>query len=127
MRPTLLVACVAALNLVAGGSFGFALARHAGGGGPHDARSAMARHLAMDQDTDFASLADGLRLEPARDAKVRAILGSARPRFDALMRDVTPRLEALHDAILGELRAVLTPEEIEALGAEYLRRQGGRG
>ena len=115
MRPKLLVLLVALLNLVAGASLGFVAGRAS---------------LAPDGDVhaipaaELESLADGLGLPPERAARVRAILASCGPRFDQVMAGTRPRLRALHEQILAELSAELSPDELSRLTAEYHRRHG---
>jgi hypothetical protein len=118
VRPKLVVLAVAVLNLVAGLSFGFVLGRgHAPVGGAE--RAAMPA-----MDPDLPSLADALDLPPAQTEKVRAILTSCGPRFDAVIGESRPKLVALHEEILQELTAVLGQAGIERLAVEYHRRYG---
>jgi hypothetical protein len=117
VRPRLLVVAVALLNLIAGASFGFVLGR-ASSGEPLPGHSIEVPHC------DLATLADGLALPPEKDAKVRAILTSCGSRFDDAMKDVRPRLKAVHEQVVAELGAVLTKEQMAQLAEEYRRRYG---
>ena len=118
MRPKLVVLIVALLNLVTGASFGFML-------GSGHASVAVHLHGPGEPDLrDLPGLADGLGLPPEREAKVRAILASCGPRFDEVMREVRPKMAALHEKFLAELGEVLTPDELKRLAAEYRRRHG---
>ena len=116
MRPKLLVIFVAVLNLVTGASLGFAVG--------HKAPERIVLEGPMvDSRTDFVRLADPLDLPPEQAAKVRAILASVRPRFDEVLKDVHPKMEALHRELVGELSAVLDKGQMARLVDEY-RRQG---
>lgn len=122
MRPKLVVLAVAVLNLVAGLSFGLVFGilierGHAPVGGAE--RAAMPA-----MDPDLPSLADALGLPPAETEKVRAILASCGPRFDAVIGESRPKLVTLHEEILAELTAVLGQAGIERLAVEYHRRYG---
>lgn len=111
-----MVATVGAVHLVVGLSFGFVLGRHLSerGGSPRD----------VAHDPELLRIADPLGLEPSRAARVRAILASCGPRFDAILEDSKPKLRALHEQLLGELKAELTPEQMEQLQQEYRKRFG---
>src|ERR1700722_19446713 len=102
MRPKCLVVAVASLNLVAGLGFGFAAGRSnllvANGDRP------CAVLQAFVHDPELPRLADGLGVEPAKAAKVRAILASCGPRFDSVMDETRPKLRALHEQLYSELR-----------------------
>jgi hypothetical protein len=124
MRPKTLVVSVAALNLIAGLSFGFAFGHstaHASG-----LVGATPCEVVRDavHDPDFVHVADALELEPKKAERVRAILASCGPRFDTVMAEVRPRLLALHEQLVGELSAVLTKDEMDKLTGEYQRRYG---
>src|SRR5579863_566233 len=118
MRPKCLVVSVAALNLVAGLSIGFVIGRST----LFDGKGPSAQDVV--HDPEFATLADTLGLEPEKAAKVRAILVSCGPRFDAVMDETRPKLRALHDQLGAELRAVITPEQVGRLEREFHRRYG---
>jgi hypothetical protein len=116
MRPKLLVVLVAVLNLAAGASFGFIAGRAS--------RPPVAE--IEGPPPDLAVLADALDLPPERAAKVRELLASCGPRFDAVVDETRPKLRALHEQILGELGKLLTPDELSRLFDEFHRRYGDR-
>lgn len=115
MSPKLLVILVGLLNLVAGLGGGVALGR-----------ASVERHRVSTGTPEFdvSVLADVLALPSEKDAKVRAILRSCRPRCDAVMEEVRPKMRVLHEQFLAELGTELTPAQIESLFVEYKRRTG---
>jgi hypothetical protein len=116
MNAKLCLVLVATLNLAAGASFGYCVGRS----------SVTVEVRAGEPDADLVTLADVLDLPADRKEKVRAILASCAPRFEDVMKDARPKLRAIHDQILGELRQVLTEPELSRLADEYRRRHGSR-
>lgn len=115
LRPKLLVVLVAALNLGAGLGLGFVAGR--------ESRATVRDDVPP---VDLPLLADAIGLPPERATRVRELLASCGPRFDAVMAETRPKLRALHESILGELGQLLTPEEMRRLIDEYHRRYGDR-
>jgi Spy/CpxP family protein refolding chaperone len=65
--------------------------------------------------------------EEQRD-QIRQIIESRREPTEQVMREMMPRLRAASDSVMAEIRAVLTPEQLEKwdeLQAE-MRRRGGQ-
>ena len=116
MSPRTLVLLVALLNLGAGAGVGFALGRATG------CRADLP--AVPPAEIDIPGLAAALELPPEKDAKVRAILATCRPRCDAVVEGIRPRMRALHEQFLTELSAELTKSQLDKLVAEYHRRAG---
>jgi hypothetical protein len=118
MRPRCLLALVAILNLATGLCVGVAVGR-----GSVERLSVERSEPDDGQCTvDLPSLADTLDLPPEKAAKVRAILATFRPRTDAILMEVRPRLETLHAEFLSELGQHLTQDQIAKLVDEFHRR-----
>ena len=72
-----------------------------------------------------------LNLTSEQREQINAIFRSSRPRTDSVLRASLPQLEAIHDSVRAEIRAVLTPDqqrrfdEMEARGPRG--RWGPRG
>ncbi|MEJ7813458.1 MAG: hypothetical protein WKG32_23825, partial [Gemmatimonadaceae bacterium] len=58
---------------------------------------------------------DKLGLTPAQRRRVEEILERGRPRTEAVMAELLPRVRAVTDSVDAEIRAVLTPEQRQAL------------
>ncbi|UCF21183.1 MAG: hypothetical protein JSU87_07295 [Gemmatimonadota bacterium] len=79
-------------------------------------------------------LGEGRLLGPFREldltleqrARISEIIERGRPRTDAVMREMLPRLRAITDSVHLEIRAVLTPEQ-EAVWDSLLTRTHRRG
>lgn len=54
-----------------------------------------------------------LGLSPEQEARVRGVLLSHKPRMDALLGEVLPRVQALSEQIEAEVLRELTPEQRE--------------
>lgn len=68
-----------------------------------------------------------LDLSPEQRAQIARILEAGRPRTDAILNQMLPRLRAVTDSVQTEIRAVLTPEQIvrlDTLMAEMRPRRG---
>jgi Spy/CpxP family protein refolding chaperone len=80
-----------------------------------------------------------LNLTPGQERQIATIMENGRPRSDAVLGEMLPRLRAVTDSIRQEVRGVLTPEQIavwDSLAAHARRgrmreerpgRRGGRG
>ena len=80
-----------------------------------------------------------LNLTPEQVRQIATIMENGRPRSDAVLEEMLPRLRAVTDSIRQEVRAVLTPEQAavwDSLAAFERRgrmregmpgRRGGRG
>ncbi len=68
----------------------------------------------------------GLGLDPAQEQAVQAIYEKYRPQLDAILEETTPRVRAIHDQIDLEIRALLTPAQVERLEGLKSRRGQGR-
>jgi hypothetical protein len=116
MSPRVLVFLVALLNLAAGLGAGFAAGR-----------ASVERHSVgaiPEPEVDLPALTDSLALPPEKNARVRAILASCRPRLEAVMGEFRPKMRALHEKFLGELSAELDQAQIDRLIVEYHKRAG---
>jgi Spy/CpxP family protein refolding chaperone len=88
---------------------------------------------------DLPTMFRELNLTPEQVRQIAAIMENGRPRSDAVLDLMLPRLRAVTDSIRQEVRAVLTPEQIavwDSLAAHTRRgrmreerpgRRGGRG
>jgi len=54
---------------------------------------------------------DRLDLTAEQRERIRAIFRTSGPRTDSVLRASLPRLQAIHDSVRAEIRAVLTPEQ----------------
>ncbi len=63
---------------------------------------------------------EDMDLTPAQRSAIDSILASGRPRNEAIMREVLPRLLAVSDSLHQGIRAVLTPAQVAEFNA-YLR------
>ena len=70
-------------------------------------------HGHYDPDDHMASLAKQLRLTPAQQDSVKAVLERSRLGMDSIWRQLGPRFGTLRDSISSEIRKVLTPEQRE--------------
>lgn len=70
-------------------------------------------------------LAERLDLDPAQLERVKAIFDACRPRYLEAMKDVRPRLRALHEEMDAQIRPLLRPEQIGKL-EEYRREWEGQ-
>ena len=52
-----------------------------------------------------------LNLTAEQRAQIAEIFRSSRPLTDSVLRSSMPRLQAIHDSVRQEIRAVLTPEQ----------------
>jgi len=71
-----------------------------------------------------------LGLDAQQEQAVNAIYEKYRPALDAVLEETTPRVRAIHEQIEQEVKALLTPAQLERL--ERLRerrshRRAGRG
>lgn len=74
-------------------------------------------------------LFDKLGLSAEQNEKIHAILESRRGRFEAVMSEVRPRMQALREETDAEIRAVLTPEQaakLDTLKAEIAATDSAR-
>lgn len=74
---------------------------------------------------------DSLGLSDRQRASIDSIMRANRPRTDAIMSEVMPRLRAVSDSTRAAIDAVLTPEQLAKLKAtpryEFRRRGGPSG
>jgi hypothetical protein len=63
-----------------------------------------------------------LELTPRQQEQARAILERHRPELDALVREAFPRVRAIHEQMMVELRPLLTPAQRTKLDAIQARR-----
>jgi Spy/CpxP family protein refolding chaperone len=66
-----------------------------------------------------------LDLTAEQRAQIADIIERGRPRTDAVMRELLPRLQAVTDSVHTEIRAILTPEQ-EVVWDSLLARMRGR-
>jgi Spy/CpxP family protein refolding chaperone len=74
-------------------------------------------------------LFDKLGLDAEQDKKIHAIFESRRGRFEQVMGEVRPKMQALREDTDREIRAVLTPEQavkLDALKAEIAAMDSAR-
>jgi len=77
----------------------------------------------------------GMDLSRDQHERIRAILDAQRPKVDAVMNGVLPRLQALSDSTFTQIREVLTAEQQTRFDRDRPRRElapgmpgsGGRG
>jgi Spy/CpxP family protein refolding chaperone len=72
---------------------------------------------------------DKLGLDAEQDRKIRAIFEARRGRFEQVMSEVRPKMQALREETDREIRAVLTPEQavkLDALRAEIAAMDSAR-
>jgi hypothetical protein len=67
-----------------------------------------------------------LGLSPEQQRAVNAIYEKHRDTLDAILDETTPRVRAVHDQIEQEIRALLTPAQMERLERQDQRRQTRR-
>ncbi len=65
-------------------------------------------------------------LSESQRGAIDSILASGRPRNDAIMRDVLPRLQAVSDSLRQAIRAVLTPAQAAQFD-RYVQEHPARG
>ena len=76
---------------------------------------------------------DRLNLTAEQRARIAEIFRSSRPLTDSVLHASMPRLQAIHDSVRREIRAVLTPEQqklfddMEPEARWGPRGRGGRG
>ena len=68
-----------------------------------------------------------LDLEPDQRERVVEIMEGARPRTDAILSEMLPRLRAVTDSIHAEIRGVLTAEQAERWDSLMAHMHGQRG
>jgi len=52
-----------------------------------------------------------LNLTPEQRTRIRGIFEASRPLTDSVLRSTMPHLQAIHDSVRLQIRAVLTPEQ----------------
>jgi Spy/CpxP family protein refolding chaperone len=62
-------------------------------------------------------------LSEDQHARIRAILDAQRPKVDAVMNGILPRLQVLSDSTFTEIRGVLTPEQQARFDRDRPRRE----
>jgi Spy/CpxP family protein refolding chaperone len=67
-----------------------------------------------------------LNLTPEQARQIAIIMENWRPRSDAVLNEMLPRLRAVTDSIRQEIREVLTPEQAAALDSLEMRMRRGR-
>lgn len=75
---------------------------------------------------------DELGLTEEQRTRIRAIIEASRPIVDSVLRSSMPAVQAVHDSVRAEIRAVLTPEQqrrFDELEPQWEPRggPGGRG
>lgn len=103
MSPRLLVVLLSTVNLIAGVAIGIVVdrtvlteRRWGGRGGRPDPARELEKKLDLDA-------------EQAK--KVREIFAACRPQFEACMREVQPKLDALRQESNNQIRALLRPDQ----------------
>ena len=75
--------------------------------------------------TRLPRVLEDMDLSPAQRAVIDSVLASGRPRNEAIMKDVLPRLRAVGDTLHQGIRAVLTPAQAAEFDA-YLKSHRSR-
>jgi len=67
-----------------------------------------------------------LNLTPEQVQQIATIMENGRPRSDAVLNEMLPRLRAVTDSIRQEIRGVLTPQQAVAFDSLEMRMRHGR-
>ena len=116
IQGAVLIVLIFAVGVLAGGAFERVRARH----GPPMRR--------MMQPGELPGPFGKLELTEDQRTRIVEIFDSARPRTDAILQEMMPRLQAIQDSIQADIREVLTPEQVALLDEEVQRdkmRPGG--
>jgi len=104
LKATLLLVATFTGGVLAGGA-AVALADRG------DMRRGHKEHRHHDSNDHIEFLTRELKLTPAQQDSVQAILGRYRPKMDSIWQQLGPRFETIKDSISNDIRRQLTPDQ----------------